>query len=188
MAAVSVLIERDSHISSGGVSGLSIGIADYLHLSAGIVNLSVKLGIFGFIFILGGKSTGFWTVVAAGITGIAMWVFEQLPLDLDLPKWIAFVTILLFAKLPIGLLVSKGYSTGGFTAIGQILQARTGIPLRISLLILNLMPALAMLTAHGLLSGALTATIALSSGVATEAWTNLTRRVLDGHTMPCRTS
>lgn len=179
MAAVSVLIEQDSHISSGGVSGLSIGIADSLHISMGLVSTVIKLAIFGLVFIFAGKTTAFWTVVAAVFTGICMWLFELLPIDFDWPKWTAFGVILLFSKLPIGLLVSRGLSTGGFTAIGQLLQSRVRMPLWSSLLFLNLLSVFAMLAAHGLVSGTLTAVIAVSSGIATETWAFLARRVLD---------
>ncbi len=180
MAAISVLLERDSHISSGGVSGLSIGIADTLHMSAGIVNLCIKTFIFTLVFMYGGRLTALWTVTGAGITGLSMWAFEKLPIDLDWPKWLAFAMILLFAKFPIGLLVSKGYSTGGFTAIGQLLQVKVKVPLSMSLLILNTLPILCMLAVHGVMSGVLTATIALSAGMATETWAYLSKIVLDG--------
>lgn len=179
MAATSVFLEKASHISSGGISGLSIGLADNFHLSVGIVNLSLKTAIFLTVFMLGGKTTAVWTIFASVMTASFMWLFEQVPIDIEWPKGLAFILILLFAKLPIGLLVSRGYSSGGFVAIGQLLELRTPIPLWASLLLLNVLSILAMYAAHGTLSGLATAVIALSSGVATQSWANVTRRLFD---------
>lgn len=179
IAATSVFLEKASHISSGGISGLSIGIADTFHLSLGVVNLSLKAAIFSVVFIFGGKSTALWTIFASVMTATFMWVFEQLPVDIDWPKGLAFILILLFAKLPIGLLVSRGYSSGGFVAISQLLEHRKQIPLWASLLLFNILSILAMYSAHGTLSGIATAVIALSSGVATQTWANVTCRLLD---------
>lgn len=179
MAGISVFIEKDSHISSGGVTGLSIGIADLFHLNVGLVNLCIKIIIFVLVLIFGGKTTAFWTLIGAGLTALCMWGFALLPVDLDWPKWIAFGFILLFSKLPIGLLVSRGYSTGGFTSLGQILTNGFHLPLRTSLLCLNVLSILAMSISHGLLSGSLTAIIALTSGLTTEIWARFAKRVLD---------
>lgn len=180
MAAMSVLIEHGSHISSGGVGGLSIGIADSLHISVGITNLCIKVLIFVFILCFDGKVTALWTVIGAVLTGTYMLLFEHIPLDLDWPKWLSFCVILLFAKLPIGLLVSRGYSTGGFTAIAQLLWRRFHLPLWASLFVLNLSAIATMSLAHGLASGALTCVIAMSAGFMVQAWAAVISKFLDG--------
>nr|WP_272867736.1 YitT family protein [Ferroacidibacillus organovorans] len=179
LAAISVFLEKQSHISSGGVSGLCIGISDIMHLNVGLVNLWIKGVIFTIILIFGGRSIALWTMVGAVLTGLCMWLFEMIPLYITWPKWLAFGLILLFSKFPIGLLVSKGYSTGGYTAIGQVLCRRLRIPLRISLSMLNTISILAMFVSNGAKSGALTALIALTSGFATEAWATIARKWLD---------
>lgn len=187
LAAISVFLEKRSHISSGGVSGLSIGIADIMHLNVGVVNLWIKGMIFSIVFLFGGKSIAFWTTVGAALTGGCMWLFAMIPVTFTWPQWLAFGLILLFSKFPIGLLVSRGYSTGGYTAVGQVLCARLHIPLRVSLAILNTISVLAMYVSHGAKSGALTAVIALTSGVATEAWATISRKWLDAPPKDCPT-
>ncbi len=179
MSGISVLVEKDSHISSGGVSGLSIGLSDFFHMNLVIVNFSIKTIIFLLVLTFGGQTTAFWTIVGACLTGFSMWAFSLLPIDLDWPKWMAFSFILLFSKFPIGLLVSRGYSTGGFTSLGQLLQAGLKLPLSISLFLLNALTILAMVATHGFMSGFLTAMIALSSGFTTEAWAYATKKYLD---------
>lgn len=179
MGLESVLIEKSSHISSGGVSGLSIGIADYLHVSAGFTNLCIKALIFGVVYYFGGTLTAYWTLLGAGITGGTMWLVELTGLTLDWPQWLAFAFILVFAKLPIGLLVSRGYSIGGFTAVAQLLEHHRGIPLPWSLTFMNVLSILAMLASHGLVSGLLTAVIALSAGVATKFWSEAAKAFFD---------
>ncbi len=181
MAAISVFLEKSSHISSGGVSGLSIGIADIMHFSVGLVNLAIKAAIFCAVLLFSEKTTATWTAVGAGITGVSMWLFEMLPIDANWPNWLAFCLILLFAKLPMGLLVSKGYSTGGYTAVAQVLLQRTRIPLWLSLLFLNTLSIFAMYMAHGSMSGALSMIAGLVAGIATEVWANLSRKILDAH-------
>ena len=179
MGIESVLIEKNFHISSGGVSGLSIGMADYLHVSAGFTNLCIKALIFGVVYYFGGTLAAYWTLVGAAITGVTMWLTELTGVTLDWPQWLAFGFILVFAKLPIGLLVSKGYSIGGFTAIAQLLERHRGIPLPWSLTIMNLLAVLAMLISHGLVSGMLTAVIALSAGIATKIWSEAAKAFFD---------
>lgn len=179
MAAISVFLERDAHISSGGVSGLSIGIADVMHISVGLANLSIKLLIFLTVLVFSGKTTALWTCVGAIMTGASMFLFERIPLDLDWPRWFAFIIILLFAKFPIGLLASRGYSTGGFTAVAQVLLLRKRIPLWLSLLLLNLLSVVVMYLAHGPISGLLTGVISVTSGVMVEVWSKVTRETLD---------
>ncbi|MCI0182205.1 MAG: YitT family protein [Acidibacillus sp.] len=179
MAAISVFLEKSSHISSGGVSGLSIGIGDILHISTGFVNLIIKATIFCTVFIFSGKKTVIWTAIGAALTGTSMWLFEMLPIDADWPQWLAFCLILLFAKLPMGLLVSKGYSTGGYTAVAQVLLQRAHIPLWLSLLFLNMLSITAMYIAHGSISGALSLIAGIVAGIATELWAMLSSKILD---------
>ncbi|WP_274436472.1 YitT family protein [Alicyclobacillus sp. ALC3] len=184
MAAVTVFVEKDSKISSGGVSGLSIGIADLFGLSVGVTNLCIKLSIFLLILLFDSKITAFWTVIGAGITGVFMVLFEHAPVDLDWPRWVAFAFILLFAKLPIALLVSKGLSTGGFTAVAQLIAHRYRTPLWVSLLLLNVLAVAVMYLAHGLVSGLLTAVASLTAGVMVQVWSDVTNRCLDARKTP----
>ncbi|PWI57138.1 YitT family protein [Sulfoacidibacillus thermotolerans] len=179
IAAFTVFIERNAHISAGGVSGLSIGIADLLHTSVGVANFFIKSMIFGFVLAYGGKATAFWTLLGAVMTSLAMWLFEMIPVDVDWSKWSAFLLILLFSKFPIGLLISKGYSTGGYTAIAQVMHQRHRIPLWITLLSLNSLSILAMYIAQGPTAGILTTILALSAGMSTQLWSTITSKLLD---------
>lgn len=174
-----MLIEKSSHITSGGVSGLSIGIADCLHVSAAFANFCIRAMIFWLVYQFRGKLTAFWTLVGAGITGISMWIIESINVHLDWPQWFALGFILVFSKLPIGLLVSKGYSIGGFTAIAQLLEQHMGISLALSLLFMNLLSVFTMFIAHGFISGFLTALVSLSAGFATSFWSEVSKVVLD---------
>lgn len=135
----SVLVEKDAHISSGGVSGLSIGIADCVHINAGLANLCIKGMIFALVYSFGGRLAACWTLLGAAITGVTMWLTEETGFHLNWPHWVSFEFILLFAKLPIGLLVSKGYSIGGFTAVAQLMEKYLGISLSRGLICLNVL-------------------------------------------------
>lgn len=77
------------------------------------------------------------------------------------------------------LLVSKGYSTGGYTAIAQVLWQRHLIPLWVTLTSLNTLSITMMFVAGGGISGFFTTIIALSSGAFTELCANQSKLVLD---------
>ena len=86
IAAISVFVEKQVNISSGGVSALSIGIAEWLHTSIGILNLLIKTLIFCFVYWYGGQSVALSTLIGAMITAVSMRIFELIPFALELPR------------------------------------------------------------------------------------------------------
>ena len=145
----------------------------------GIINLLIKILIFCFVYCFGGQAIALSTMIGAMITAISMRFFEVIPFALELPKWIIFIFLLIFSKLPMGLLVSKGYSTGGYTSAAQILWHRHHIPLWASLTSLNAFSITIMFVASGSKAGILTAILSLSSGFFTEWWGKFFTSILD---------
>ncbi len=183
IAANNVFVEKQAHIASGGVSALSIGLAEWLHTSIGIINLIIKIFIFCFVYCFGGQAIALSTMIGATITAVSMRFFELIPFAFNFPMWIFFLWLLIFSKLPMGLLVSKGYSTGGYTSVAQILWHRRHIPLWASLTSLNAFSITIMFVVSGSIAGILTAILSLSSGFFTEWWGKFFTSVLDQKTV-----
>ncbi len=175
-----IYIENASHISAGGVSALSIGIAYLSHLPVGIMNLAIKLAIFALIAAVSGRRTAVWTMVSAVLSALCMGVFAHYPLPFVWPKWLAFLVIVTVAYLPVGLIMSKGYSTGGFSAIAQAFWQRRGIPLWVTMTLMNGVAILVMGVAFGKISGILTLIATLWGGVSIQLWTRWASLWLDG--------
>ena len=175
-----IYIENASHISAGGVSALSIGIAYLSHLPVGLMNLAIKLAIFALIAAVSGRRTAAWTMVSAVLSALCMGVFAHYPLPFVWPKWLAFLVIVTVAYLPVGLIMSKGYSTGGFSAIAQAFWQRRGIPLWVTMTLMNGVAILVMGVAFGKLSGILTLIATLWGGFSIQLWTRWTSFWLDG--------
>lgn len=176
LAAVIVFLEKASGISSGGVGGLGIALSHFTGLSIALINTLLKCSIFLFVFWQGGTHLGVWTIISTLISGFFMWVFELMPQP-ELSKITAFVLILLFSYFPAGLLLSKGYSTGGFSAVAQVLFERYKIPLWLSMLLFNCLPIVSMYLSYGLLSGSLTLIATLWAGFSTDLWTRIINRI-----------
>ena len=179
-AAMVVYLEKAAHISSGGVSGLSISAAHFLHIGVWLTNVSIKFILFAAIGLLAGRRTALWTMVSATISALFMMLFETLPLPFVWPTWLAFLLIVTVSYLPIGLLLSKGYSTGGFSGIAQVFLVRRRIPLWATMTVLNGVSVAAMYLAYGKMSGVLTLVATVWGGFSIHLWTRLVQRVLDG--------
>lgn len=179
-AVMVIYIENASHISAGGVSALSISIARLAHLPVGLMNLAIKFAIFALIGVLSGRRTAVWTMVSAVLSALCMAVFEHYPLPFVWPQWLAFLVIVTVAYLPVGLMLSKGYSTGGFTAVAQALWQRRGIPIWVTMTAMNGVAIIAMGVTFGKLSGILTLVATLWGGFSIQLWTRWTSLWLDG--------
>ncbi len=180
-AAMVVYLEKAAHISSGGVSGLSISAAHFLHVGVWLTNVSIKFVLFAAIGLLAGRRTALWTMVSATISALFMSLFEALPLPFVWPTWLAFLLIVTVSYFPIGLLLSRGYSTGGFSGIAQAFQERMRIPLWATMTVLNGVSVAAMYLAFGNVSGILTLVATAWGGFSIHLWTRLVQRMLDGH-------
>jgi len=178
-AAMVVYLEKAAHISSGGVSGLSISAAHFLHIGVWLTNVSIKFVLFAAIGLLAGRRTALWTVVSATISTLFMILFEALPLPFVWPTWLAFLLIVTVSYCPIGLLLSKGYSTGGFSAIAQAFLESRRIPLWATITAFNIVSVAAMYLAFGKMSGVLTLVATAWGGFSIHLWTRLVQRVLD---------
>jgi uncharacterized membrane-anchored protein YitT (DUF2179 family) len=180
LAVVVVYLEKASHISSGGVGGLSIALSQVFGISVGIANMLIKGVIFAVVFWGGGMHMGVWTIISTLISGVCMWLLEMMPLPFVWNPWIAFVCIMLFSASPMGLMLSKGYSTGGFSSIAQVLWTTKKVPLWMTILVLNSSSIVSMYISYGALAGMLTLFATLWSGFSTELWTRWFARWLGG--------
>lgn len=178
-AMMVVYLEKAAHISSGGVSGLSISAAHFLHVGVWLTNAGIKFLIFASIGLFAGRRTALWTMVAAVLSALCMALFEIIPLPFVWPTWLAFVLIVTVSYFPIGLMLSKGYSTGGFTAIAQAVSDRFRIPLWATITALNTFSILAMGVAFGKVSGVLTLVATAWGGFSIHLWTRIVQNVLD---------
>ncbi len=179
-AVMVIYIENASRISAGGVSALSISSAHLFDLPVGVMNLAIKFAIFALTAVLAGRRTAVWTMVSAVLSALCMAVFEHYPLPFVWPKWLAFLIIVTVSYLPVGLMLSKGYSTGGFTSIAQVFWQRRGIPLWMTMTALNGIAILAMGLSFGKISGVLTLVATLWGGFSIQLWTRWTTYWLDG--------
>jgi uncharacterized membrane-anchored protein YitT (DUF2179 family) len=176
VAAVLVWVERAAHISSGGVNGLSLALAPLLGWNLGLVNFLLKILLFLVVLAGGGGWTATWTVVSAALIGLFAALFSRLSLPWHWPSWLAVAILLSIAYLPTGLVLSCGYSTGGYSAVAQLLEHRRRLPLWITLLALNLLSVLAMYLVYGRMSGIYSLIATLGQGPAIHFWTNWARR------------
>ena len=174
-------LENAAHISAGGVSALSISLAHLVRLPVGVVNLAIKFGIFALMGALSGRRAALWTMASAVLSGLCMLVLQHYPLPFVWPQWLAFLVIVTVAYLPIGLIMSKGYSTGGFSAVAQALWQRKGVPLWLTMTAMNGVAIASMAITYGKLSGVLTLIATLWGGFSIQLWTRWTSRWLDGH-------
>jgi uncharacterized membrane-anchored protein YitT (DUF2179 family) len=180
LAVVVVDLEKASHISSGGVGGLSIALSQVFGISVGLANMLIKGVIFAVVFWGGGLHLGVWTIISTLISGVCMWMLESMPLPFVWNPWLAFVCIMMFSAAPMGLMLSKGYSTGGFSSIAQVLWTKKKVPLWMTILVLNAASIVSMYISYGVLAGMLTLVATLWSGFSTELWTRWFSRLLGG--------
>ncbi len=171
VAAVLVGIERAAHVSSGGINGLSLALSGALHWNLGVVNMLLKGIVFGVVWALGGGWAARWTMVSALMIGSWTILFSQLPLVWPWSHWIAVLLLVTIAYLPAGLVLSCGVSTGGYSALAQLVEAKKGMPLWMTLLGLNLLSVVAMFLVYGRWSGAYSLVATLGQGPAIHFWT-----------------
>ena len=176
-----VLVENASHIASGGVGGLSIAINAWIPLGVGVLNLLIKVLLFLIVWYATGRRTALWTAISALLVGGSAWAFQWLPLPFHWPLWLAFTVIVTVGYLPTGLVMSRGYSSGGFSAVAQVLVTKRHIPIWVTMSVLNALSIVLMTLAYGNLAGLLTLFATLWQGPSIEFWTRWTQRVLDGH-------
>ncbi len=175
-----VLVENASHIASGGVGGLSIGVNAWIPLGVGVLNLLVKAVLFCIVWYATGRHMATWTAVSALLVGGSAWAFEWVRLPFHWPLWLAFAVIVTVGYLPTGLVMSRGYSSGGFSALAQVLRSQHNVPIWITMTALNGVSIILMALAYGNLAGILTLLATLWQGPAIELWTRWVRKVLDG--------
>jgi uncharacterized membrane-anchored protein YitT (DUF2179 family) len=175
LAAETRFLEKASHVSSGGLSGVALALDRWTGLPVGILTLLLKLVVLALVWRLGGRRALFWTFVAAVGGGLLTYAFEQITFR-PLPLAYAVPAILVFSYFPSSLLISCGYSSGGFSALAQLLE-RWRVPVGVTLSALNGLSLLLMYLAFGRLSGALSLLATLLSGLDSQFWVYTLRRL-----------
>lgn len=176
LAAELRFLEKASGISSGGASGMSLALFRWTHIPLGFWSLVVKSAILVLVWRVQGRRQLLWTFTSAGLSSLLIYVFELVPFR-SLPLPLAFPLILLFSYLPSALLLSSGYSSGGFSSIALILERR-GIPTALTFSGLNAISLLLMFLAYGRISGLLSLGATLFAGVSNWLWLSLFRKYL----------
>lgn len=167
-------LEKASAVSSGGLTGIGIALAHFLGVPVGAVTLVARGLILFAVWKALGRRVALWSLVAGFASSVLLWAFELLPFH-PLPLFLAFPLILVFSYLPSSLLLSIGYSTGGFSAVAQLLE-RVRIPVGATMFGLNVVSLALMTLAYGRLSGLLSLAATLLAGVESQFWLNLFRR------------
>jgi uncharacterized membrane-anchored protein YitT (DUF2179 family) len=169
-------LEKASSISSGGASGVSLALYHWTHLPLGLWTFVVKILILVLVWRVQGRRQLLWTVVSATLGSVMIFLAELVPFQ-PLPLPIAFPMILLFSYMPSALLLSCGYSSGGFSSIALILEQK-GLPTAVTFTALNAISLLLMFLAYGRVSGLLSLVAMLFAGASNWIWLSLFRRYL----------
>ncbi len=169
-------LEKASSISSGGASGVSLALYHWTGLPLGLWTFVVKILILVLVWRVQGNRQLLWTVVSATMSSILIYLAELVPFH-PLPLLVAFPMILLFSYLPSALLLSCGYSSGGFSSIALILEKK-GVPTALTFSALNAISLVLMFLAYGKISGALSLAAMLFAGASNWIWLTLFRRYL----------
>ena len=155
---------------------MSLALVHWTHLPLGLWSFIVKVGILALVWRVQGGRQLLWTTVSATLGSILIYLAELVPFH-ALPLWLAFPLILLFSYMPSGLLLSCGYSSGGFSSIALILE-RKGVPTGVTFSGLNALSLLLMFLAYGRVSGLLSLAATLFAGASNWIWLTLFRRYL----------
>lgn len=169
-------LEKASSISSGGAAGVSLALYHWTHLPLGFWTFAVKILILLLVWRVQGGRQLLWTAVSATFGSIMIYLAEMVPFH-PLPLPIAFPMILLFSYMPSALLLSCGYSSGGFSSIALILEKK-GLPTAATFTGLNAISLLLMFLAYGRVSGLLSLLAMLFAGASNWIWLTLFRRYL----------
>ncbi len=171
-------LEKASSISSGGASRVSLALFHWTQLPLGFWSFVVKALILVFVWRVQGRRQLLWTIVSATFGSLLIYLAELVPFQ-PLPLPIAFPMILLFSYMPSALLLSCGYSSGGFSSIALILE-RKGVPTAVTFTGLNAVSLLLMFLAYGRVSGVLSLAAMLFAGASNWIWLTLFRKYLRG--------
>jgi len=169
-------LEKASAVSSGGASGLSLALCHWTGLPLALWTYAVKIVILLVVWRFLGRRQLLWTFVSATLASVLIYLAELVPFS-PLPLPLAFPLILIFSYMPSALLISCGYSSGGFSSIALILEQR-GVPTWVTFSAMNGISLLAMFLAYGTVSGALSLVATLLGGFSNGLWLRSLRRWL----------
>jgi uncharacterized membrane-anchored protein YitT (DUF2179 family) len=155
---------------------VSLALYHWTHLPLGFWTFVVKILILLLVWRVQGRRQLLWTVVSATFGSLMIYLAECVPFQ-PLPLPIAFPAILLFSYMPSALLLSCGYSSGGFSSIALILEKR-GVPTAVTFTSLNAISLILMFLAYGQVSGLLSLVAMLFAGASNWIWLTLFRRYL----------
>jgi uncharacterized membrane-anchored protein YitT (DUF2179 family) len=167
-------LEKASAVSSGGLTGISIGLAHLLGVPVGAVTLVARAAILLVVWRSIGQRAALGSLLAGFASSACLWACELVPFH-PLPMVLAFPLILVLSYLPSSLLLSIGYSFGGFSAVAQVLE-RLRIPVGVTIFGMNGLSLLLMTIAYGRVSGLLSLVATLLGGLGSQLWLNLFRR------------
>jgi len=169
-------LEMASSVSSGGASGVSLALYHWTGLPLGLWSFVVKMTILVVVWRVLGRRQLLWTLVSATLGSILIYLAELVPFQ-PLPLPLAFALILIFSYMPSALLISAGYSSGGFSSIALILEKK-GIPTAVTFSGMNALSLLLMFLAYGRISGILSLAATLFGGASNWFWLSTFRRYL----------
>lgn len=118
-----------NHLAEGGVSGISLMFHFLFHFDPSYTNiiLNIPLLIVGYKFL--GRRTFFYTIWGILSLSIWMFVFQRIPLSLNIHHDLLVAALLagVFAGVGIGIVFRFGGTTGGADIVAKLLQVKKGV-------------------------------------------------------------
>ncbi len=118
-----------NHLAEGGVAGISLMFHFLVHVDPSYTNmlLNIPLLVIGYKFL--GRRTFFYTIWGILSLSIWMFVFQRIPLSLNIHHDLLVAALLagVFAGTGIGIVFRFGGTTGGADIIAKLLQIKKGI-------------------------------------------------------------
>lgn len=132
-------IVSNNNLYEGGVSGVTLILKDLFHVSPAITNLLLNIPLFIIGWIVLGKQIIRRSLLGTAAVIIWMYIFEHIPLTIDLHKDFIIIVISagLLMGLGLGIIFKAGGTTGGTDILARIIQRRSHLRIGQIMLIID---------------------------------------------------
>ncbi|MDN5341696.1 YitT family protein [Oceanotoga sp. DSM 15011] len=144
------------NIAAGGANGIAIVINGFTNIPVGILMYGVNIVLFSIAFIFIGKEFGFRSIFCTFLLNFFVDFLDRI---VPFPKYngddmfLAVFFGVIISAIGMGIAFSVNSSTGGTDILARIMNKYTGLPLGISLLLLDLITGIAAGTVYDLRVG-----------------------------------
>lgn len=118
------------NLAAGGVTGLSVVIADWVPIGVGPIMLIINIVLFGLAFLFLGRDFGARTVYSSFAISFFVWVLERIfpnPTSLTGDIMLELIFGIVLSGVGIGIVFNQNASTGGTDIVGKLLNKYIGI-------------------------------------------------------------